>query len=91
MLSSGRGTTLRRSLGITRPRVSFHSLRKNFMTVLENTDGVSQPDVAAIVGHKRGFTFDRYSEGKGLLALKAVVDKVRYDGLLLDHLHGIKC
>ena len=44
---------LRRSRNTTRPRVNFHSLRKNFVTTLDKTDGVSQADVAAIVGHER--------------------------------------
>jgi integrase len=76
-------TRYRRKIGVTRPRVNFHSLRKNFVTCLDNADGVSQADIAAIVGHERGFTFDRYSEGKGLSALKQIVEKVRYPGLKL--------
>ena len=78
-------TVYRRKVGVTRARVNFHSLRKNFVTCLDNADGVSQADVAAIVGHERGFTFDRYSEGKGLPALKAIVERVKYLGLKL---HG---
>ncbi len=63
--------------------MNFHSLRKNFVTCLDNADWVSQGDVAAIVGHERGFTFDRYSEGKGLPALKAIIERVKYPGLKL--------
>lgn len=77
-------TVYRRKVGVTRARVNFHSLRKNFVTALDNADGVSQGDVAALVGHERGFTFDRYSEGKGLPALKAVIERVEYPGLRLD-------
>lgn len=76
-------TAYRRKVGLLRRRVNFHSLRKNFVTCLDNSDGVSQADVAAIVGHERGFTFDRYSEGKGLPALRAIIERVRYPGLRL--------
>ena len=77
-------TTYRRKVGITRARVNFHSLRKNVLTCLDNADSVSQADVAAIVGHERGFTFGRYSEGKGLRALQQIVERVKYTGLRLS-------
>jgi len=79
----GEAHRYRRKVGINRARVNFHSLRKNFVTCLDNADWVSQGDVAAIVGHERGFTFDRYSEGKGLPALKAIIERVKYPGLKL--------
>jgi len=74
-----------RKVGIKRARVNFHSLRKNFVTCLDNADGVSQADVAAIVGHERGFTLDRYSEGRGLPGLQQIVEQVKYTGLRLSH------
>jgi hypothetical protein len=64
--------------------VNFHSLRKNVLTCLDNADSVSQADVAAIVGHERGFTFGRYSEGNGLRALQQIVERVKYTGLRLS-------
>jgi len=79
-----RFTLYRRKAGITRARVNFHSLRKNFVTALDNA-GASQADVAAIVGHERGFSFDRYSEGKSLPALRDIIERVKYPGL---RLHG---
>jgi hypothetical protein len=35
---------------------------------------------------ERGFTFDRYSGGKGLTALQEIVEKISYPSLRLDHL-----
>jgi len=78
-------TAYRRKVGIKSARVNFHSLRKNFVTCLDNADGVSQADVAAIVGHERGFTLDRYSEGRGLPGLQQIVEQVKYTGLRLSH------
>ena len=79
-------TAYRREVGITRSRVNFHSLRKTFVTCLDNA-GVAQGDVAALVGHERGFSFDRYSGGKSLLALKEIVERVSYPGLRLKAAH----
>jgi hypothetical protein len=65
--------------------VNFHSLRKNFVTCLESANGVSQTDIAAIVGHEQGFIFGRHSEGKDLPALQVIVERVKYTGLRLSH------
>jgi hypothetical protein len=35
-------------------------------------------------GGERGFTFGRYSEGKGLRALQQIVERVKYTGLRLS-------
>ncbi len=80
-----RFTAYRRSVGVTRPRLSFHSFRKNVATALDNA-GVAQADVAALLGHERGFSFDRYSGGKDLKALRAIAEKISYQGLNLVHL-----
>ncbi len=83
---SKRFTAYRRAVGIDRPQTSFHSLRKNFTTALDNA-GVHQADAAMLLGHARGFTFDTYSGGKGLQTLAGIVERVEYPGLRLDHLH----
>ena len=80
-------TAYRRKVGITRARVNFHSLRKNFVTCLEIANGVSQTDIAAIVGHEQGFIRGRHSEGKGLSAMQLIVEQVKYTGLALSHPH----
>ena len=71
-------TRLRRKLGIDRPRVSFHSLRKNMGTALDRAR-VSQADVALILGHDRGFTLSVYAPlGLELPALKSIVEQARF-------------
>jgi len=78
-------TMTRRRAGIERPRVSFHSLRKNFTTALDQA-AVAQADAAMLLGHARGFSFDRYSGGPGLKRLRDVMERVAYPAL--DHLFG---
>jgi integrase len=76
----------RARIGLGRKGLHFHSLRKNFTSPLDAA-GVPQSDVAAIVGHERGFTFDVYSAGPGLARLAGIVEKVEYSGLRIAHLH----
>jgi integrase len=83
---SKRFTAYRRAVKIEGARKSFHSLRKNFTTALDEA-GVHQADAAMLLGHARGFTFDHYSGGKGLQTLKGIVERVDYPGLNLTHLH----
>lgn len=83
-----RYTVFRRDIGIVRPRVSFHSFRKNVTTALDNAR-VPQSDVAAIIGHERGFTFDTYSAGLDLPALQSIVDQIQFDGLNISHLYAL--
>jgi integrase len=75
-----RFTIYRRSCGVTKERVGFHSFRKNVVTALDNA-GVHRADIAAVVGHERGFTLDTYSGGKGLIALATIIERVEYAGL----------
>jgi integrase len=73
----------RRSIGVDRPRVAFHSFRKTFVTCLDNA-GVPSHDIAAVVGHARGFTLNVYSGGKGLALLRDIVEKAQWPGLVLS-------
>lgn len=81
---SKRFTKYRRDLGVDdviegkrRSLVNFHSFRRWFITKLERA-GVSEPLIAAIVGHKRsGLTLGRYSEGPEMAQAKAAIAKVR--------------
>jgi site-specific recombinase XerD len=66
--------------------LSFHSLRKNFATALDNA-GATRDDIAALIGHERGFTLETYSGGKGLKALQAIMQRVKYPRLRLQHLY----
>jgi integrase len=79
-------TTFRRSVGVDRPRVSFHSLRKNVVTCLDSKK-IPQSDLAALIGHERSFTFDVYSEGLELERLQGITEKIEYPGLRLGHLY----
>ena len=83
---SKRFTEFRRGIGIDRPRLSFHSLRKNFATALDNA-GATRDDIAALIGHERGFTLETYSGGKGLKALRDIMQRVKYPGLRFNHLY----
>jgi integrase len=81
-----RFTEYRRKLGVDRQRVAFHSFRKNVATALDN-EGVPQADVAAILGHERGFTFSTYSKGLEMPRLRQVVEKIKYPDLRLTQLY----
>jgi len=75
-------------LGLSRDRVTFHSLRKNTVNGLELTR-VHQSEAALIVGHERGFTYSKYNPlGLELPALRAVVEKIKYPGVSLTHLNA---
>jgi integrase len=73
---------IRHKIGLGRKGLHFHTLRKCFTTALDRA-GVPREDVAAIVGHSRGFTFSVYSDGPGLKRLAEAIAKVRYEGLKL--------
>jgi len=83
-----RYTEFRRNVGVTRPRLSFHSFRKNVVTALDQAR-VPQADIAGLIGHERGFTLDVYAPlGLDLAALQRIMEKVRYPGLRLAHLYA---
>jgi integrase len=75
-----RFTRWRRTHGVVRERVSFHSLRKNFASALDRA-GVPIADASALLGHGRGFSWDVYSSGPGLKRLRKLVEQVSYPGL----------
>jgi integrase len=72
-------TKWRRACGITRPHVSYHSLRGGFTTALDRA-GVVQSDIAILLGHSRGL-FGVYSQGPGIKRLRDAVETVVYEGL----------
>lgn len=70
----------RRKHGVDRLGVTFHSLRKSFVTSLEEAE-VPSDTVALLVGHKSGrsFSFTVYSpHGPTLKKLSEAVGRVRY-------------
>jgi integrase len=73
-------TRLRRQLGITRDRVSFHSLRKSVGTKLEQ-GRVPESEAVQLLGHEKlSMSYRVYSLGVDLKRLKEIVELVRYDG-----------
>lgn len=79
--ASKRFTRVRRALGLERPGVVFHSLRKNFATALANA-GVPENIAQQIVGHKKqSMTFGLYSRGVDRKVLLKEVAKVTYGKL----------
>jgi|TARA_B100002003_G_C14092769_1_gene525595 integrase len=68
----------KKSLGFTKKKNSFHSIRGNASTNLERLQCPSHI-ASQIVGHKDkgdSFTYNYYSEGAGLKVLKEWVDKL---------------
>lgn len=75
----------KRRHGLRRPRTVFHSLRKNFVTALDQA-AVTASDIAALVGHGRGsLALNVYSSGPGLRRLSDLVELVQYPGLEIAH------
>lgn len=59
--------------------VDFHSLRRTFITRLENTPGMDVVKIARYVGHKiGGATFGVYSGGSTEQTMRMVGDAIRY-------------
>jgi integrase len=67
-------------LGITRDRVTFHSLRKNTVNAFERAR-VHQSEAALIVGHERGFEQALDEEGR---RQQAVLFPIRLDDTIFD-------
>jgi integrase len=78
--------TFRRDHGVTRDKVTFHSLRKSFVSKLEHA-GFTGDQIAPLVGHaggQRSFTLDVYSpDGPTLNQRALVVEKIEYKGVKL--------
>jgi integrase len=75
----------RRKHDVDRPGVTFHSLRKSFVTSLEEAE-VPSDTVALLVGHKSGrsFSFSVYSpHGPTLKKLSEAVANVHYKAVKL--------
>jgi integrase len=86
----GRGHTIakrfpdyRRSRGVDRDRLVFHSFRKTFVRALQ----IAHVDInraALVVGHEEGFTYREYNPaGLDVKSLREVVEAVKYPGLKL--------
>lgn len=59
--------------------VDFHSLRRTFITRLENTQGMDQVKIARYVGHQiKGVTFGVYSGGSTERTMRMVADAIKF-------------
>ena len=82
-------TALRRLIGVTRPRTSFHSFRTNVGTALERAR-VPESEAVQVLGHEKlSMSYSLYSIGVDLKARsRDVVEKIGYEGLDLSHLYA---
>ncbi len=73
------------ALGLKREGLVFHSFRHTVAGRLDAAD-VRQSDAARVLGHAvAGMSYGTYSQaGPGLNGVKAVVEKIAYDGLKLS-------
>jgi integrase len=83
-----RFTVFRRSCGVTAPRTSFHSFRKNVAQALKD-ERATPAEIAELIGHEQGFTLSVYAPMQlPLPALRELIERVKYPGLRLNHLHS---
>ena len=81
--ASKRFTVFRRSIGLTRPRLGFHSLRKNVGTALERA-GVPENEAVQILGHEKlSMSYSVYSLGLDLKGLQRVIERISYPAVKL--------
>jgi integrase len=72
-------TNLKRSLGFTSRNKCFHSIRKTFVTQLQNAN-VNESWIANIVGHKwKSETFGTYSGGISIDNMRKTIEKVKFN------------
>ena len=84
-----RFTVYRRACGVTAPRTSFHSFRKNVAQALKDKRA-TPAEIAELIGHEQGFTLSVYAPMQlPLTTLKELIESVKYPGLRLNHLHAI--
>ncbi len=84
---SKRFTEYRRQCGIDGPHVAFHSFRKNAAQALKDAR-TTPADIAELIGHERGFTVETYAPlGLPPPRLKSLIERIKYSGLRLNHLH----
>ena len=65
----------------------FHSFRKNAAQALKDARA-TPAEIAELIGHEQGFTHSVYAPMElPATALQELVERIRYEGLALDHLH----
>jgi integrase len=82
-----RFTDYRRKCGATAERKGFHCFRKNAAQALKDARA-TPAEIAELIGHEQGFTLSVYAPVElPAEILKELVERIRYEGLALDHLH----
>lgn len=85
---SKRFPDFRRRCGVDRPRVSFHSFRKNTAQALKDARA-TPAEIAELIGHEQGFTLSTYAPMQlPEPALKELIERIKYLSLQLDHLYA---
>jgi integrase len=79
----------RRSVGVDRDGVNFHSFRHSVANMLDKL-GVPETDSARVLGHKiDGITYSVYShDGPGLKRLQKIVEQIKHPGLVQKVRHA---
>jgi integrase len=67
-------------------RQSFHSLRHSFTDALRRA-GATGEVIDDVLGWTRGDMRERYGSGPWIMMLAGVMQRVRYEGLDLNHLY----
>ena len=84
---SKRFPDFRRRCGVDRPRTAFHSFRKNVAQALKDARA-TPAEIAELIGHEQGFTLSVYAPMQlPVKALRELIERVKYPGLRLNHLH----
>ena len=74
------------SLGLTDPKLVFHSFRHNFADALRAAQ-IEEPIAKALLGHSDGSVTRIYGRGYPVSVLHEAMDKIQYEGLNLEHLY----
>ena len=83
------GRHVRSKVGVTDPRKVFHSLRHNFKDAGRNAE-IDKALVDALQGHTDGSVSGSYGSGYSLKALDRAIRKIRYPGLKLGQIKGLR-
>ena len=75
-----------RGLELKRPGLNMHAFRHTFITAGRNS-GIPRDMMMAFVGHSGGSVHDGYGDAVGITIRTEAMNKLRFDGLDLSHLH----
>lgn len=73
-------------LDMKRPGLNMHAFRHTFITACRNS-GIPEDIRRVFVGHSGGTVHDGYGDAVGIAIRTDAMNKLRFDGLDLSHLH----